>query len=120
MSVKSDLIKILEEDIGFPAWLMHTMPAEEVYPESFFTFLASDAPLVSYYDNKPTAVVWAFTIGFYSCRPDLVDSVPLELVKRLLAAGWTAEGLGGDVQSDEPTHTGRLIAAYYREPYKEE
>lgn len=120
MGVKSDLFKILEEDMGFPAWLMHTMPAEEVYPESFFTFLATDAPLVAYYDNNPTAVVWAFAIGFYSCRPDLVDSVPLELVKRLRAAGWIVEGLGEDVQSDEPTHTGRRITAYYIEQYKEE
>lgn len=120
MGAKSDLANILEKEIGYPAWLMHTMPADEVYPESFFTFMATDAPLVSYYDNKPNAAVWAFAIGFYSCLPDLVDSVPLKLVNRLRAAGWIVDGLGEDVQSDEPTHTGRRITAYYIEPYKEE
>lgn len=112
MGAKSDLIAILD-GMGYPSWLMHTMPAEERYPESFFTFLAIDAPFTAFYDNRPHAAVWAFWIGFYSSDPALVESVPVELAARLQAAGWTVPGLGEDVRSDEPTHTGRRISAYY-------
>ena len=37
----------------------------------------------------------------------------MELTKRLLAAGWSVPGAGEDVPSDEPTHTGWRITAYY-------
>lgn len=112
MSVKEQLIEIFD-GFGYDHWLMHTMPADEVYPDNFFTFLAVDAPFTAHYDNAPHAVAWAFMIGFYSNDPAKVDSVPLELAKRLRAAGWIVDGLGEDVQSDEPTHTGRRITAYY-------
>lgn len=119
MGAISELTKIFD-DMGYPHWLMHTMPKNLRYPPSFFTFLPIDAPFVAHYDNKPHAIAWAFWVGFYSNDPALVGSVPLELAKRLRAAGWVVEGLGEAVPSDEPTHTGWRIAAYYIEPYKEE
>lgn len=112
MGAKSELITILD-GMGYPSWLMHTMPADEVYPESFFTFLSIDAPFIAHYDNRAHATVWTFWVGFYSSNPALVESVPEELTRHLQAAGWTVPGLGEDVQSDEPTHTGRRITAYY-------
>ena len=119
MGAKADLIAIFDE-MGYPHWLMHTMPAHQRYPESFFTFLSIDAPFEAHYNNAPHAVVWAFWIGFYSSKPALMETVRLALVKRLRAAGWVVDGLGEDVQSDEPTHTGWRITAYYRQDYKEE
>lgn len=110
--MKARLIAILEE-MGYPCWLMHTMPASMAYPESFFTYMAIDTPFKAYYDNRPHAVAWAFWIGFYSSNPALVESVPKELAARLIAEGWAVPGLGEDVQSDEPTHTGWCITAYY-------
>lgn len=112
MSVKSDLIAIFDE-MGYPSWLMHTMPASLAYPESFFTFLSTDAPFEAHYDNQPHSVVWGFMIGFYSSDPEKVERVPLELAQRLRAAGWVFPGLGEDVESDEPTHTGRRFTAWY-------
>ena len=112
MNVEDELIKILD-GFNFPSWLMHTMPAKQKYPDSFFTFLSTDAPFTAYYNNQPHAIVWTFMIGFYSSDPDQVRSVPLELARRLMAAGWILEGPGVDVKSDEPTHTGRRITAHY-------
>ena len=117
--MKAELIAIFDE-MGYPHWLMHTMPAKQKYPESFFTFLAIDAPFKAYYDNHPHAIAWAFMIGFYSNNPLLVQSVPLELARRLQAAGWVVPGLGEDVPSDEPTHTGWRITAYYVQNIDEE
>lgn len=110
--MKSQLIEILE-GMGYETWLMHTMPSSKKYPESFFTYMAIDAPFKAYYNNRPHAIAWAFWIGFYSSNPALVESVPMELAKRLQAAGWVVPGLGEDVQSDEQTHTGWRITAYY-------
>lgn len=112
MSVTDNLISIFDE-IGYPSWEMHTMPADEVYPESFFTFLAVDAPFTAHYDNAPHAVAWAYMIGFYTSDPAKADSMPMELARRLMAAGWITDGLGESVKSDEPTHTGRRITAYF-------
>lgn len=113
MDVKAELIMIFQE-MGYPySWLMHTMPRNQEYPDSFFTFMVIDAPFTAQYDNKPNAVVWAFWIGFYSNDRLKVEAVPKELAKRLRAAGWVVPGLGEDVPSDEPTHTGWRITAYY-------
>ena len=112
MSVKDKLQEVLD-GFGFRSWLMHTMPEDEEYPESFFTFLSIDAPFDVYYNNAPHSVVWAFWIGFYSSDPDKVNDIPLELAKRLHAAGWVVPGLGEDVPTDEPGYTGRRITAYY-------
>lgn len=110
--MKAQLIAILEA-MGYEHWLMHTMPSSKKYPDSFFTYLAIDTPFIMHYDNRPHAAVWTFWIGFYSNNPALVESVPLELANRLRAAGWVVPGLGEDVQSDEPTHTGWRITAHY-------
>lgn len=112
MGAKSELINILES-MGYRVWLMHTMPLTQVYPESFFTYMAIDTPFTAHYNNRPHAIVWAFWIGFYSSNATLVESVPVELTRRLLDAGWVVPGLGEDVQSDEPTHTGWRLTAYY-------
>lgn len=114
MSVKDKLKEVLDS-FELDSWLMHTMPEDEVYPDSFFTYLSIDAPFVAHYDNTPHSVVWAFWIGFYSNDANQVDSVPLELANRLRAAGWTVPGLGEDVQSDDPGWTGKRLTAYYAE-----
>ena len=110
-----DRLKEVLDSFGFDSWLMHTMPEDEAYPDSFFTYLSIDAPFTAHYDNAPHAVVWAFWIGFYSNDSERVASVPLELAKRLRAAGWTVPGLGEDVQSDEPDWTGKRLTAYFVE-----
>lgn len=110
--MKSKLLAILE-GMGYETWLMHTMPLSKKYPDSFFTYMVIDAPFKAHYDNRPHAIVWGFWIGFYSSNPSLVESVPMELTKRLLDAGWSVPGAGEDVPSDEPTHTGWRLTAYY-------
>lgn len=108
MSVKKELFKIFEE-LGFPFWLMHQMPDDVAYPNSFFTYLTTDAPYTEYFDNIPLFVSWTFMVGIYTDNPAIMDETIKELVKKLRAAGWTIEGPGEDVQSDEQTHIGRRL-----------
>jgi len=119
MNARDEVFSIIKAT-GFPCWKMHEMPAETVYPSSFFTYLCEDAPFGEYYDNKPHAVVWTFGIGFYSDDPRRVESETNELIKRLLSAGWIVDGAGEDVQSDEPTHTGRRVVAQKIEYFESE
>lgn len=111
MNARDEVVGIIEET-GYPCWLMGQMPADEKYPHSFFAYLCESAPHGEYYDNKPCSTIWTFGIGFYSDDPFLVESETNDLVERLLSAGWVVDGSGEDVQSDEPTHTGRRIVAY--------
>lgn len=108
MNAKQELFDIFEE-MGFEYWLMHQMPANKKYPSSFFTYLTTDAPFIEYHDNKPMAVSWAFMIGFYTDDPGIMDITIIRLMNKLQAAGWIVEGPGEDVESDEPTHTGRRL-----------
>lgn len=108
MSAKDELFGIFEE-MGLPYWLMHQMPADEKYPSSFFTYLTTDAPFIEYHDNKPMAISWAFMIGFYTDDPGIMDITIIRLMNKLQATGWIVEGPGEDVESDEPTHTGRRL-----------
>ena len=110
MGARQELTGIFEE-MGREYWLMGTMPPEQVYPASFFTFLCEDAPYGEFYDNRPCATISTFGIGFYSNNPLEVESIPDDLIARLKAAGWIVQDRGEDVQSDEPTHTGRRFTA---------
>lgn len=111
MGARQELIGLFER-MGRKYWLMGTMPPDEVYPASFFTFLCESSPYGEYYDNRPCAIIWTFGIGFYSDDPLKVESVPNDLIAQLRSMGWIIPDNGEDVQSDEPTHTGRRITAY--------
>lgn len=119
MSATQELFSIFEA-MGCEYWIMHQMPANTVYPSSFFTYMTTDAPFVAHYDNMPHAVAWAFMVGFYTDDPGSIDIKILEFVGRLQAAGWIVAGLGEDVQSDEPTHTGRRLTIAKIEQYETE
>lgn len=110
MGARQELLGYFES-MNREYWLMGTMPTEQTYPASFFTYLCEASPYGEFYDNKPCATIWTFGIGFYSNNPLEVESVPNELIETLKAAGWIVPDRGEDVQSDEPTHTGRRFTA---------
>lgn len=52
----------------------------------------------------------AFIVAFYSNNSDLIDKELLNLKEKLKRDGFIVSGKGYDVESDEPTQTGRGIA----------
>lgn len=90
--------------LGYPVYLQGTAPAE--YPDSFITYWTIDTPAAAEFDNGLMLTEWQFYVYFYSTDPALVGSVPDTIRKALKAAGFTAQGKGRDLLSDEPTHTG--------------
>lgn len=99
--------------LGYPVKLQGSLLPDEAYPDSFFTFWNDSADGQSFYSNTETAIVWAYSVNFYSTDPVLVNSKLLAAKQLLKAAGFTVTGAGHDVMSDEVTHTGRGITVLY-------
>ena len=108
------LISMLEA-LGYPVRLQGSLLPDESYPDSFFTFWNDSADGTSYYSNNEGAIVWTYSVNFYSVDPVLVNTKLLEAKEILKAAGFTVSGAGYDIPSDEPTHTGRGISLLYRQ-----
>lgn len=110
-----DLLISTLEPLGYPVKLQGSLLPDESYPDSFFTFWNDSADGTSYYSNNEGAIIWAYSLNFYSTDVVLVSSKLLEAKKLLKEAGFIVAGAGYDVPSDEPTHTGRGISLLYRQ-----
>lgn len=112
--MEDKLIEILEA-LGYPVFLQGSLLENESYPDSFFTFWNDSADGDSYYSNEENAIIWAYSLNFYSTDPVKVNTMLLEAKKLLKADGWVVSGAGYSIMSDEHTHTGRGITVLYRQ-----
>lgn len=112
--MEDKLIEILEA-LGYPVFLQGSLLENESYPDSFFTFWNDSADGDSYYSNEENAIIWAYSLNFYSTDPVKVNTMLLEAKKLLKADGWVVSGAGYSIMSDEHTHTGRGITVRYRQ-----
>lgn len=110
-----DLLISTLEPLGYPVKKQGSMLPDESYPDHFFTFWNDSADGIGHYSNLEGAVLWQYSLNFYSTDPVLVNSKLLEAKQLLKSAGWVVSGAGYDVMSDEPTHTGRGITILYRQ-----
>lgn len=101
--------------LGYPVRLQGSLLSDESYPDSFFTYWNDSADGSSYYSNNEGAILWAYSLNFYSTDPVLVNSKLLEAKALLKKADFIVSGAGYDVPSDETTHTGRGISLLYRQ-----
>ncbi len=107
--MKDKLISVLES-LNYPYFQQNTMNQEEGYPDSYFTFKNMSTNGDGFYNNEEHKTIWLFIVAFYSNNPDLVEKELLNAKKKLKAEGFIVSGKGYDVESDEPTQTGRGIA----------
>lgn len=110
-----DLLISTLEALGYPVRLQGSLLPKEPYPDHFFTYWNDDSDGDEFYDNTEGAILWAYSLNFYSVDPVLVNTKLLEAKKLLKSAGFIASGAGHDVASDEETHTGRGISLLYRQ-----
>lgn len=115
--MKKTLIGILER-FGYPVFQQGSLSKEDAYPDAFFTFWNNESIGNVFYDNIEYSCIWFFDVNFYATDPELVDKT-LEAAKAALTKqGFIVSGKGYDVESDEPTHTGRGIQALMKEEEK--
>lgn len=110
-----DLLISTLEHLGYPVKLQGSLLSDEPYPDHFFTFWNDSADGNSFYDNDEVAIIWQYSLNFYSIDPNLVNSKLLEAKALLKGAGFIVNGAGYSVMSDESTHTGRGITILYRQ-----
>lgn len=110
-----DLLISVIESLGYSCKLQGSYAPDELYPDHFFTFWNDSGNGSGFYDNDETAVIWQYSLNFYSVDPDIVNVMLLEAKKALKAKGFIVSGAGYSVMSDEPTHTGRGITLLYRQ-----
>lgn len=110
-----DLLISTLETLGYPVDLQGSYAPERSYPDSFFTYWNDSSDGQSFYSNTEGAILWSYSVNFYSVDPLLVNSKLLEAKRLLKAQGFIVTGAGYSVMSDEPTHTGRGITVRYRQ-----
>ena len=108
------LIEILE-GFDYPVIRQGSLNENDKYPKSFFTFWNPDSSDNAHYDNSEYGIRWEFDVNFYSTDPLLTYTVLEQARVALKADGWIISGRGFDIDSDQATHTGRQIRAYYLE-----
>ena len=113
-----DLLISVLETLGYPVKLQGSLLPDEPYPDSFFTFWNDSADGTSFYSNDERAILWVYSLNFYSNDPLLVNTKLVEAKRLLRNAGFIVSGAGYDVPSDEVTHTGRGISLLYRQEQK--
>lgn len=113
--VKQILIDALSP-LEYPVRLQGSLLEDEAYPESFFTYWLNESKSDKFYSNSEGQVIWHFDLNFYSSLPaDEIEDIVSRAKTLLKEEGFIVKGLGFDLPSDEPTHTGRGLNVIYIE-----
>lgn len=116
--MNTELCAILKS-IGFPVFLQGSLTAADEYPAAFFTYWCFEAPEGAHYDNRPHSAAWGYWVYAYADDPETVDAMADQARDKLRAAGWVINGRPIDANSDEPSHTGKMLEVHRIEQYKE-
>lgn len=116
--MEDNLIELLEY-FNLPVIRQGSLPPDEVYPNTFFTFWNNDEVEHSAYDNDTANVTYDFDINVYSTDPNKVYSLLGQARQLFKQNGWIIAQRGYDVPSDEITHTGRGMEVMYLEQFEE-
>ena len=113
LTVKENLISILETYCPDNVFLQGTLNPENAYPNTFITFFISDSEFDAFYDDDANRIDWSISVMIYSSDPDTIDTIAKGVIKDCKAAGFIPQGAGNDLPSDVDTHTGWVIDFIY-------
>lgn len=109
-----DLLIELLGSFGYDVILQGSLAQGEEYPEHFFTYWENQGDEKAHYDNEAKAIIHDYDVNFYSTDIEKTYSVLREAKILLEKNNFTVPGDGYSVASDETTHSGRGINAYFR------
>lgn len=115
LTVKENLIEILEQYCPDNVFLQGSLNPDEVYPETFITFFITSSEFNAFYNNNENRIDWEISIMIYSTDPDTIDTIAKEVIQDCKKAGYIPQGAGNDIPSDVETHTGWALDFIYPE-----
>lgn len=113
LTVKENLISILETYCPDNVFLQGTLNPEEAYPNTFITFFITDSDFNAFYDDDANRIDWSIAVMIYSKNPDTIDTIAKSVIRDCKQAGFIPQGAGNDIPSDVDTHTGWAIDFVY-------
>lgn len=115
LTVKNNLISILETYCPDNVYLQGTLNPDEDYPETFITFFITDSSFDTFYNNDSNSIDWSVAVMIYSNSPVKIDEISKGIIKDCKAAGFIPQNAGNDILSGVESHTGWAIDFIYKE-----
>ena len=106
-----ELIELLES-LGYTVYRQGSLSGVD-YPDTFFTFWENNSPDHAHYDNQTYGTAYDYSVYVYSTDANLAYSLTEEARDLLKVNHWVVPSKGFDVASDDNTHIGRGLQAYY-------
>lgn len=94
------------ESFMLPVYLQGSMSKKEEYPETFFTYFIPTQEGING-DNEEQIKTFIVEIAVYSNDIDKMDELSEQIKNKMKEQNFNFV-MGGDVASDEPTHTGYM------------
>jgi hypothetical protein len=118
IALEDTLIELLEY-FNLPVIRQGSLPPDEAYPDTFFTFWNNEEIEQSAYDNDTATVVFDFDVNVYSTNPDTAYDLLQQARSYLKQNGWIIAQRGYDLTSDEITHIGRGMEVLYLKQFEQ-
>jgi len=118
LTVKENLISILETFCPDNVYLQGSLNPDEAYPDTFITFFITDSNFAAFYDDDANKIDWSISVMIYSVNPETISSLSISIIQAVKAAGFIPQGAGNDIPSGIDTHTGYALDFIYQQ-YKE-
>lgn len=114
LTVKNELINLLEDFCPNNVYLQGTLNPNVAYPNTFITFFINDSEFDAFYDNSANKVDFYGSVMIYSNDADTIANMLPYIIVGMKAFGFIPQGMGNDIPSDVDTHTGWAIDFIYR------
>lgn len=113
LTVKENLISILETYCPDNVYLQGTLNPDETYPDTFITFIITDSEFDAFFDDNANRIDWSIAVMIYSTNPNTIDTIAKNVIRDCKAEGFIPQGAGNDIPSGVETHTGWAIDFVY-------
>ena len=114
-TVRENIINTLKP-LGLVAKLQGSYESAEKLPDSFVTYFIPDTQVLETYDNRPFKIGYTVNVNYYAKSMNDINTMPDQIFDAMIAAGFTAAGVGYDAGFDKETgRYGWLMDFYYVE-----
>lgn len=112
--MKEKLEDIFEE-LGVVGVRHGSLPKDDVLPDTIFTYWNTKTNSKWFYDNECLKVEWEWAIFLYMQDENEIYTQMKKFITMAIEKGFSVDGVGSDVPSDEPDYFARYVKIVYVE-----